>query len=189
MELTPWWRWHSTLKARADNPVTGATRYLAIDQKIKPFDNLQCRIAVQYGVSKVDWQTARGGPIGGGDIATTMLNPDVKGFTKFDLYPDNNGNGDVAKAKDALSKCGKPNGFTTHLATTNVRHFDVRAGGRGPYEQEDAFGEGGVPTGNVVSVEQEMIKLSDTQIQYQTAANIYQKAVNMFRTALGGRSG
>ena len=48
---------------------------------------------------------------------------------------------------------------------------------------------GGVPTGNVVSVEQEMIKLSDTQIQYQTATNLYQKAVNMFRTALGGRSG
>jgi peptide/nickel transport system substrate-binding protein len=109
-----------TLKARADNPVTGATRYLAIDQNVKPFDNLQCRIAVQYGVNKVDCQTARGGPIGGGDIATTMLNPDVKGYTKFDLYPDNNGQGDVAKAKDALSKCGQPNGFTTHLATTNT---------------------------------------------------------------------
>jgi peptide/nickel transport system substrate-binding protein len=109
-----------TLKARADNPVTGATRYLAIDQNIPPFNNINCRIAVQYGVSKVDWQTARGGPIGGGDIATTMLNPDVKGYTKFDLYPDNNGQGDVAKAKDALAKCGKPNGFTTHLATTNT---------------------------------------------------------------------
>ncbi len=30
-----------------------------------------------------------------------------------------------------------------------------------------------------------MIKLSDTQIQYQTATNLYQKAVNMFRTAFG----
>jgi len=109
-----------TLKARADNPVTGATRYLAIDQNIAPFNNINCRIAVQYGVSKVDWQTARGGPIGGGDIATTMLNPDVKGFTHFDLYPDNIGQGDVAKAKDYLQKCGKPNGFSTHLATTTT---------------------------------------------------------------------
>jgi flagellar basal body rod protein FlgB len=32
-----------------------------------------------------------------------------------------------------------------------------------------------------------MIKLSETQVQYQTAANLYQKTVNMFRTALGGR--
>jgi len=109
-----------SLKARADNPITGATRYLAIESKIAPFTDINCRLAVQYAVSKVDWQTARGGPIGGGDIATTMLNPDVKGYTKFDLYPDNNGQGDVAKAKDYLRKCGKPNGFTTHLATTTT---------------------------------------------------------------------
>jgi peptide/nickel transport system substrate-binding protein len=109
-----------TLKARADNPVTGATRYLAIETKVPPLDNVNCRIAVQYAVSKVDWQTARGGPIGGGDIATTMLNPDVKGYTKFDLYPDNNGQGDTAKAKEFLQKCGKPNGFTVHLATSNT---------------------------------------------------------------------
>jgi peptide/nickel transport system substrate-binding protein len=109
-----------TLKARADNPVTGATRYIAIESKVAPFDNINCRIAVQYAVSKVDWQTARGGPIGGGDIGTTMLNPTVKGYTKFDLYPDNNGAGDVTKAKEYLQKCGKPNGFTTHMATQNT---------------------------------------------------------------------
>jgi flagellar basal-body rod protein FlgB len=78
---------------------------------------------------------------------------------------------------------------STQLATTNARHFEIRAGGRAPFEEEDAVGEGGTPTGNVVSVEQEMIKLSDTQIQYQTATNLYSKAINMFRTALGGRSG
>jgi len=108
------------LKARADNPVTGATRYLAIESKVAPFTNVHCRRAVQYAVSKVDWQTARGGPIGGGDIATTMLNPAVKGYVKFDDYPDNNGVGDAAKAKDELKQCGQPNGFTTHLATSNT---------------------------------------------------------------------
>jgi flagellar basal-body rod protein FlgB len=77
----------------------------------------------------------------------------------------------------------------TGLATTNARHFDIRGAGSAPFDQEDAFGEGGTPSGNVVSLEQEMIKLSDTQIQYQTATNLYQKAVNMFRTALGGQSG
>jgi flagellar basal-body rod protein FlgB len=76
-----------------------------------------------------------------------------------------------------------------HLAVTNPRHIAIGAKGGSSYEQEDAIGEGGTPTGNVVSVEQEMIKLSDTQIQYQTATNLYTKAVNMFRTALGGRSG
>ena len=109
-----------TLKARADNPVTGATRYLAIESKVAPFDNIHCRLAVQYGVSKVDWQTARGGPIGGGQIATTMLSPAVKGYTNFDLYPDNNGNGDLAKAKQELAACGHPNGFTTHMRGQNT---------------------------------------------------------------------
>jgi flagellar basal-body rod protein FlgB len=77
----------------------------------------------------------------------------------------------------------------TGLAVTNARHIDIhaRAGGGG-FEEQDAEGEGGTPSGNVVSIEQEMIKLSDTQIQYQTATNLYQKAVNMFRTALGSRS-
>ena len=108
-----------TLKARADNPVTGATRYLAIESKVAPFTNVHCRRAVQYAVNKVDWQTARGGPIGGGQIATSMLNPTVKGYVNFDAYPDNNGQGDLTKAKQELALCGKPNGFTTHLATTN----------------------------------------------------------------------
>jgi len=75
------------------------------------------------------------------------------------------------------------------LKLTNVRHIGIHASSLGPFEEEEATGEGGTPSGNVVSVEQEMIKLSDTQIQYQTATNLYQKAVNMFRTALGGRSG
>ena len=112
-------------------------------------------------------------------LAENVANGDTPNYVARDLKP--------LDFQNMLS--GQENGSSTHLATTNVRHFDVRAGGRGPYEQEDAFGEGGVPTGNVVSVEQEMIKLSDTQIQYQTATNLYQKAVTMFRTALGGRSG
>ena len=111
-------------------------------------------------------------------LAENVANGDTPNYVARDLKP--------LDFQNMLS--GQETG-STHLAITNVRHFDVRAGGRGPYEQEDAFGEGGVPTGNVVSVEQEMIKLSDTQIQYQTATNLYQKAVTMFRTALGGRSG
>jgi flagellar basal-body rod protein FlgB len=76
----------------------------------------------------------------------------------------------------------------TGLTLTNVRHIAIHASSD-PFEEEEATGEGGSPNGNVVSVEQEMIKLSDTQIQYQTATNLYQKAVNMFRTAIGGHSG
>jgi flagellar basal-body rod protein FlgB len=68
-------------------------------------------------------------------------------------------------------------------ASTNSGHIAPRSG----FRPQEAEGEGGNPSG-VVSIEQQMIKLSDTQIHYQTATNLYQKAVAMFRTALGTRS-
>ena len=62
---------NTTLKARADDPFTGFTRYVSIETHVPPFDNIHCRKAVEYAANKVDYQTARGGPIGGGAIATT----------------------------------------------------------------------------------------------------------------------
>jgi flagellar basal-body rod protein FlgB len=73
--------------------------------------------------------------------------------------------------------------FALKPQATSAGHISPRSG----FRPEEAEGEGGNPAG-VVSIEQEMIKLSDTQVQYQTATNLYQKAVNMFRTALGSRS-
>src|SRR5258705_8272230 len=111
-------------------------------------------------------------------LAENVANGDTPNFVARDL-----------KSLDFQTILSGQGTGSTHLSTTNARHFELRKNGAAPYEYEDARGEGGVPTGNVVSVEQEMIKLSDTQIQYQTATNHYSKAVNMFRTALGGRSG
>ena len=73
--------------------------------------------------------------------------------------------------------------FTLKPAATSANHIAPRTG----FRPEEAEGEGGTPNGKV-AIEQEMIKLSDTQIHYQTATNLYQKAVGMFRTALGSRS-
>ena len=73
--------------------------------------------------------------------------------------------------------------FTLKPAATNANHIAPRTG----FQPQEAQGEGGSPNSKV-SLEQEMIKLSDTQIHYQTATNLYQKAVGMFRTALGSRS-
>ena len=109
-------------------------------------------------------------------LAENVANADTPNYVARDMKP--------MDFENMLAGQNTPNG----LMTTNVRHIAVRASGGG-FEQEDAAGEGGSPTGNAVSIEQEMIKLSDTQIQYQTATNLYQKTVNMFRTALGGRSG
>ena len=75
-----------------------------------------------------------------------------------------------------------------HLMVTQPRHIAMpHASGGVAVIPEKAEAEEGTPNGSQVSLEEEMIKLSDTQMQYQTATNLYQKAVNMFRTALGTR--
>ncbi len=41
------------------------------------------------------------------------------------------------------------------------------------------------PDGNSVVMEEQMMKVSETQVDYQLATNIYHKQMRMFRTALG----
>ena len=108
------------LKEQADNPSTGFTRYITIQQKVAPFDNIHCRKAVQYAADKVSLQFSRGGPIAGGDVATQMTPPNMGSYQKIDPYPSGSDNkGDLAKARDELKQCGKPNGFKTKIATSN----------------------------------------------------------------------
>ena len=41
------------------------------------------------------------------------------------------------------------------------------------------------PSGNAVSLEDEMMKVSQNQSDYQLAASLYQKSLQMLRTAVG----
>ncbi|HET9828513.1 MAG TPA: ABC transporter substrate-binding protein [Nocardioidaceae bacterium] len=104
------------LKARADNPNLARLWYTDIMPTVKPFDNIECRKAVFYGMDRTGYQTAYGGPFAGGDLATTILPPLIPGYQKFDLFPaGKDSKGDPTAAKDALKKCGKPNGFSTSI--------------------------------------------------------------------------
>lgn len=73
-------------KAKTDNPYAGATQYLAINVNVKPFDNVECRKAVQYAVNKAGMVDSIGGSVKG-EPATTLIPPSVAGYKKFDLYP------------------------------------------------------------------------------------------------------
>jgi peptide/nickel transport system substrate-binding protein len=113
-----------TLKANADDPNTGFIRYIAISTVVAPFNNIACRQAVQYATDKTTFQAAGGGP-SGGDIATSMLPPNIGGYDKsLAPYTGAAGKPDIAKAKAALATCGQPNGFKTTIATSSS--------GRGP---------------------------------------------------------
>ncbi|WP_330173488.1 ABC transporter substrate-binding protein [Streptomyces sp. NBC_01498] len=112
-------------KARTDNSYAGATSYMALSTKVKPFDNPDCRKAVQYALDKSSVQAALGGDTKG-DVASTLLPPTVNGYQKFDLYQTEGNKGDVTKAKAALADCGQPNGFTTNLTARSDRPDEVQ---------------------------------------------------------------
>ncbi|HEU4426087.1 MAG TPA: ABC transporter substrate-binding protein [Pilimelia sp.] len=105
------------IKANADNPVLARLWYTSISPTVAPLDNIDCRKAIMYAADRTGYQTAYGGPFAGGDIATTLMPPNIPGYQKFDLFPAGADNkGDVAKAKEHLTACGQPNGFATNIA-------------------------------------------------------------------------
>lgn len=112
--------------ADADNPVNGFNRFVYINEKDIP--NLHCREAIEYAANKVTMQTAWGGPLVGGQIASTIIPPNITGYKSFDLYDAvSKPKGDIAAAKAQLQQCGQPNGFTTGLGYRSDRPQEVAA--------------------------------------------------------------
>ncbi|MFJ8628216.1 ABC transporter substrate-binding protein [Kitasatospora sp. NPDC093550] len=113
------------LKASTDNAYGGRLVYMAINSKVAPFDNVDCRKAVQFAIDKVSVQTAVGGPIRG-QIANTVLPPDIPGHQDFNLFETKDNKGDEAKAKDALKACGKDS-INTVISARTERATEVAA--------------------------------------------------------------
>jgi peptide/nickel transport system substrate-binding protein len=117
-----------TLKANADNPFTGRAWFAYLDTKVAPMNNLHCREAVEYAVNKTNVQTAWGGPVAGGAIASTLLTPPIAGYKSFDLYEAlSKPTGDLTAAKQQLAMCGQPNGFSTNLSYRSDRPKETAA--------------------------------------------------------------
>lgn len=94
-------------KANTDNTLGQRLVYTALNTKVKPFDNIECRKAVQYAIDKKAVQTSLGGPIRG-ELASTVLPTDIDGYQKYDLYPQKYDGDklDLAEAKKHWDKCG-----------------------------------------------------------------------------------
>ena len=117
-----------TLKVNSDDPINGFGRFAYLDTKVAPLDNVHCREAVEYAANKVTTQTAYGGPIAGGQIASTIDPPNIVGYQSFDLYEAlSKPTGDLAAAKQQLAQCGQPNGFSTNLAYRSDRLQETAA--------------------------------------------------------------
>jgi peptide/nickel transport system substrate-binding protein len=116
----------STLRAQADDPVAGYSWIFYINTKVKPLNNVDCRRAIEYAANKVNLQTAMGGPVAGGAIASTVTTPNTVGWKKFDLYEAlTKPQGDPVKAKNELAACGQSSGFSTNIAYRSDRPQEV----------------------------------------------------------------
>jgi flagellar basal-body rod protein FlgB len=109
-------------------------------------------------------------------LSQNVANADSPGYSARDLKP---------MAFDEMMKRVNGGAGDTALVTTDPRHIPLSQGQETDFAGADAPDTEAGPNGNTVSLEQEMIKVSDTQAQYQAATNLYSKALTMMRTAIG----
>jgi peptide/nickel transport system substrate-binding protein len=103
------------LRANVDSAPAALLWYTALSTSVPPLDDINCRKAVLYAADRTGYQRAHGGEVGG-DIATNLLPPVIAGAQKFDLYATPNSTGDPTKAREALARCGRPDGFSTSIS-------------------------------------------------------------------------
>lgn len=114
-----------SLKVNAVNAPEATIRYISMQTKVAPFDNVHCRKAVEYAVNGTNQQTARGGKWAGA-LSTNMLPPTTLGYDKYDPYNLAAGTPQLDKAKSELALCGKPSGFSTVIAARSTSPKDVK---------------------------------------------------------------
>src|SRR5215469_12977864 len=105
-------------------------------------------------------------------LAQNVANADVPGYEAHDLKPL-----DFEQVlKHATQNDGVP------LTVTDPRH--IAPSDQSSFAEQAAEDTETTGPGNSVSPEQEMMKVSDTQAQYQAALNLYGKSIQMMRTAI-----
>jgi flagellar basal-body rod protein FlgB len=106
-------------------------------------------------------------------LSENVANADTPNYVARDLKP--------LDFEQALSNTtGGPS-----LVTTNARHISLTPSRTGKFEDHETPDQESSPNGNSVALEAEMVKVSDTQAQFQAAANIYAKAMSLMKTAIG----
>jgi peptide/nickel transport system substrate-binding protein len=106
------------LRRLSDNPVTGFLQYISIQPAIEPFGDPHVRRAVHYAADRIALQEARGGPVTGGSIATSLFPPTLGAYQPIDHYPSGpDRTGDLDRARAELAAAGLPDGFAARIGT------------------------------------------------------------------------
>ena len=109
-------------------------------------------------------------------LSQNVANADTPGYVARDLKPM-----DFAQALKGANAAGG-----SSMMVTNARHISLARGmGSSKFEDRESPDIQSSPNGNAVSLENQMIKVSDTQAQFAAAANLYAKAMSLMKTAIG----
>jgi len=107
-------------------------------------------------------------------LAENVSNADTPGFKPRDMKaPDFRPGGTVAGGSIGIERTA-----AGHLGGTDGR----RAEEEGPARRFET-----TPSGNAVNLEDEMMKVSQNQADFQLATSLYQKSLQMLRLAAGRR--
>ena len=108
-------------------------------------------------------------------LAQNVANADSPSYRAQDLKPIN-----FKREIEQVTKLPVAVTEGNHMTgTTPQNDFRIhKLGYRDVYEVN--------PNGNGVDLEEQMIAVQDTKLQYDLALNLYNKQIGMFRTALGG---
>lgn len=106
-------------------------------------------------------------------LARNIANASTPGFVPQDLRAN-----DFAAALAGANASG--------LSTTSALHIQPRGMVSGSSKAVKSPDSRSSPDGNAVVIEEQMLKVSETQIDYAQAAGLYKKMTGMWRMALGG---
>jgi flagellar basal-body rod protein FlgB len=85
-----------------------------------------------------------------------------------------------------FEKSGAPAGTMGPLAMMQTSSGHIGAAGSGTsFDQNRKVGFETRPAGNAVNLEEEMMKVSDNQMDYAAVTSLYSKSLHLLKTAIG----
>ena len=111
-------------------------------------------------------------------LAANVANADTPGYKARDLAPL-----DFKQVLAGKMTAGAAQG-ASRVAVSEPRHIAPSGAAASSFKAVDAPDADGSVNGNAVTLEDQMLKVADSQMQYQMAAGLYKKSLNMIRTAL-----
>jgi flagellar basal-body rod protein FlgB len=114
-------------------------------------------------------------------LAENVSNSDTPGFRARDLSP-------LKFEEQMIAASGSAQAQTVSLERTASGHIAGGSlSGSSPFRSESKSGYEVRPTGNSVSLEDEMMKVSSNQMDYQAATALYTRSLALLKTAMGKR--